>query len=404
VRNGDTDALAAIDGPLMTVAELDALRLRSGQALPPGSSSPASIEETLRAHGWTWSQEQNRGQDGYRFHNTKTFEVCWYPSLDARLAADSRQPECYERIAAGWAPPPLEGGTFTRPPGLAEYAAIPLAWVDRGRYQPRETFDQAELDELADSIREHGVITPIVVFVNERGRYELIAGERRVRAARTVGLVEVPARIVEADLPSIHELSLFENIQRENLSPIEEGKGFERIIQELGISEAELARKLGKNRAYIQQRRAIATAAPEVIAALSENAITFSQARAIAQAAPGEEKAQKQALTKVRELTNQGKRVTEHEARAAAEKVILKTRKLALEALGWKVEEAYAYTLIYAQGERPRVWTGAEILEAIETSRRPAGGEAPGQASAADMEAVRMRYKVSNHYAWIDSR
>ena len=382
----------AAEAPAMTVAELDTLR-------------DASPEATLRAHGWIWSQEQNRSEDGYRFHNTKTFEVCWYPSLEKRLDADRSAPELYERIARGWTPPPLEGGTFTRPPGVAEYASIPLALIDRGRYQPRSTFDQAELEELAASIREHGIIDPIVVFVNERGRYELIAGERRKRAISMVGLTEMPARIIEADLRIIHELSLFENIQRANLSSIEEGKGFNRIITELNISEAELARRLGKNRAYIQQRRAIAGAASEVVAALDSGAITFSQARAIAAAAPGDDKAQKAAVTKLAELTRQGKRTTEAEARQAAEKVVLAKAKAKLEALGWVVDQSYSYTLIWTRCERPRQWTGAEIIEAVNANRAPASVPPTADWSAVTSEQILMlehRHKVDqNHKPWI---
>lgn len=375
-------------------------------ACHPVATPPAQdIETQLRAHGWTWSQEKSRGDDGYRFHNTKTFEVCWYPSLQRRLDADRSAPELYERIAAGWTPPPLDGGTFTRPPDVAEYTAIPLAHIDQGRYQPRTTFDQAELEDLAASIREHGVIDPIVVFVNERGRYELIAGERRKRAASIVGLIEVPARIIEADLQIIHELSLFENIQRANLSAIEEGKGFNRIITELNISEAELARRLGKNRAYIQQRRAIAGAAPEVVAALDAGAITFSQARAIAAAAPGDEKAQKAAVLKMAELTKQGKRTTEAEARQAAEKVVLAKAKAKLEELGWAIDQAYAYTLIWARCERPRQWTGAEVIEAVNANRAPAGVPPSADPNAVTSEQILVleyRHKVDqSHKPWI---
>lgn len=365
-------------------------------------AAPPTPEGILRAHGWVWSQERNQRDDGYRFHNTKTFEVCWYPSLQQRLDADHHAPELYERIVTGWTPPPLEGGTFTRPPGVAEYATIALGLVERGRYQPRSAFDQAEIEEMAASIREHGVINPVVVFVNERGRYELIAGERRMRAATLAGLTDVPARIIEADLPTIHELSLFENIQRANLSAIEEGRGFERIIQEMGISENALAKRLGKNRAYIQQRRSIATAAPEVVAALDSGAITFSQARAIATAAPGDEKAQEAAVMEMAELTKRGRRTTEADARQAAEKVVLAKAKAGLEVLGWMVDQGYSYTLIWAPGEKPRVWTGAEISEAVANGRKPRSAQPTAVVDPAMLKLLEFHHRVEkNKIPWI---
>lgn len=283
------------------------------------------------------------------------------------------------------------------PATLPQRFDAPLDLITPGRYQPRVTFDQAELDELAASIAEHGVLTPLLVVANEAGRLELVAGERRLRAARQIGLAFVPIDVRSYTLRQIAEISGIDNIQRAGLSAAEEGAYFNRLISELSISENELSKRLGKNRAYIQQRRAIALAAPEVLQALAAEEITFSQARAIAQAAPGQAKAQQQALTKLRELAKQGKRTTETEARQVAEKIVLSKQKKALEGLGWIVSESYAYTVIWAPSERPRPWTGAEILEAIEAKRRPAG-KRPSDGGAAGGEALqvlRLKYRTA---------
>jgi ParB/RepB/Spo0J family partition protein len=292
------------------------------------------------------------------------------------------------------------------PAGLPERLSAPLDLVVAGRYQPRTRFDQIKLDELAASIQEHGILTALKAFANERGCLELIAGERRLRAARQAGLAFVPIELCSYTLRQIDEISTIDNLQRDDLTPIEEGTAYERMIREWQISEAELARRLGKNRAYIQQRRAIADAAPEVIEALDKEQITFSQARAIAQAAPGQAKAQKAALTKIAELTKQGKRTTEAEARAAAEKAVLATAKKDLTALGWTISEPYGYFLVWAPSERPKQWTGAEMLEAIQAQRRPTG-QRPAELTGAKkgdtlLPTIKLRYRIENDYApWV---
>jgi ParB family chromosome partitioning protein len=292
-----------------------------------------------------------------------------------------------------------------RPAGIPDRFDAPIGLVVAGRYQPRTRFDADELTELAESITEHGIIEPLIVFASEHGKLELIAGERRLRAAGQAGLRFVPVEIRSYTLRQIAEISGLDNIQRANLTPIEEGAYFNRLITELAISEAELARRLGKNRAYVQQRRAIAQAVPEVVQALDQGAITFSQARAIAQAAPGQASAQKQALTRLADLTKNGKRTTETEARAAAEKAVLSKAKSALADLGWTVSEFYAYTVIWAPSEKPRQWTGAEILEVVQAKRRPAGErpkERDGSVVAEAIKALKLRYHIhQEHKPWI---
>ena len=117
-------------------------------------------------------------------------------------------------------------------------------------YQPRKTFDKARLQELADSIRQHGVFTPILVK-RSLGGYELIAGERRLRACRIAGLKKIPAIEMEFDDQQMMEIALLENIQREDLNPIEEAKAYEKLIQKVGYTQEELARRIGKSREHV---------------------------------------------------------------------------------------------------------------------------------------------------------
>ena len=117
-------------------------------------------------------------------------------------------------------------------------------------YQPRKTFDKARLQELADSIRQHGVFTPILVK-RSLGGYELIAGERRLRACRIAGLKKIPAIEMEFDDQQMMEIARLENIQREDLNAIEEAKAYEKLIQKVGYTQEELARRIGKSREHV---------------------------------------------------------------------------------------------------------------------------------------------------------
>ncbi len=119
------------------------------------------------------------------------------------------------------------------------------------RYQPRKTFDEESLRELADSIKANGVIQPVIVSELGDGNYELIAGERRWRAAKIAGLTEIPVIIRECSEAERLEIALIENIQRENLNPIEEALAYKEILERLSITQDELAQKIGKNRTSI---------------------------------------------------------------------------------------------------------------------------------------------------------
>ena len=148
------------------------------------------------------------------------------------------------------------------------------------RSQPRKRFDEAKLEELAASIKEKGILEPLVVRRIDEG-YELIIGERRWRAAQKAGLKEVPILVKEVNDREVLELSLIENLQRENLNPIEEAEGFKRLIDEFGLNQEELAVRVGKDRTTIANALRLLRLSPEVIEQLVRDRITAGHARAI---------------------------------------------------------------------------------------------------------------------------
>ncbi len=128
---------------------------------------------------------------------------------------------------------------------------LPIAQVEPGLNQPRKNFDEESLQDLADSIREHGVIQPLTVRRLSSGYYQIIAGERRWRASKLAGLSEVPAVIIEADDRKVMELGLIENLQREDLNPMEEADGYLVLKEEYGMTQEEIALRMGKSRPAI---------------------------------------------------------------------------------------------------------------------------------------------------------
>lgn len=129
--------------------------------------------------------------------------------------------------------------------------SLPIAQVEPGLNQPRKQFDENALHDLADSIREHGIIQPLTVRRLSSGYYQIIAGERRWRAAKLAGLSEVPAVIIEADDKKVMELGLIENLQREDLNPMEEADGYLVLKEEYGMTQEEIAQRMGKSRPAI---------------------------------------------------------------------------------------------------------------------------------------------------------
>ena len=127
-------------------------------------------------------------------------------------------------------------------------STLPISRVEPRSDQPRSRFDDAALEELTDSIRQHGLIQPITVRKIDGGYYQIIAGERRWRAARAAGLTEIPVRVIEADDRRAMELALVENLQREDLNPIEEARGYRTLMQEYGLTQEDAAAAVGKSR------------------------------------------------------------------------------------------------------------------------------------------------------------
>ena len=152
--------------------------------------------------------------------------------------------------------------------------------IDPNPYQSRQSFDEEKLQELADSIKEKGVVQPVVVTPNGE-RYRLIVGERRLLAATRAGLQEIPSIVKNVTDDGLFEISLIENIQRENLSPLEEAMAYRGLIQKFGYTQDELASKLGKNRATVANTLRLLDLPSEVQEFMAGGKITAGHARAI---------------------------------------------------------------------------------------------------------------------------
>lgn len=161
-------------------------------------------------------------------------------------------------------------------------AKIEIAKIKPNPYQPRETFDRTALEELKQSIIEKGVIQPITVRRLPGGMYELISGERRVRASTEAGLTHIPAYIIEVESEKeLLELSLIENIQREKLNPIEIAKAYQRLIEELGYTQEEIAKKIGKDRTTVANFIRLLKLPEQIQESLKRGEITMGHARAL---------------------------------------------------------------------------------------------------------------------------
>ena len=139
-------------------------------------------------------------------------------------------------------------GDFPEEPESGAVTKLPLQKVEPNPDQPRRTFDEEELQALADSIAAHGILQPLAVRASGGGFYQIIAGERRWRAARMAGLSEVPVVVLEADDRTVMELALVENLQRQDLNPMEEAEGYQRLMKEYGLTQEEAAARVGKSR------------------------------------------------------------------------------------------------------------------------------------------------------------
>ena len=159
--------------------------------------------------------------------------------------------------------------------------AVPLHRVEPNPLQPRKEFDEEALQTLADSLAEHGMIQPLTVRELPGGYYQIIAGERRWRAARRAGLEEVPVLIIEADDRKVMELALVENLQREDLNPMEEAAGYQTLMEEYGLTQAETAQRVGKSRPAVANALRLLSLSDELAELVRTGALSPGHARAL---------------------------------------------------------------------------------------------------------------------------
>ena len=173
-------------------------------------------------------------------------------------------------------------GDFNEEPAeKSPYQLLPIYKVEPNRDQPRQDFDEEELQSLAESIAIHGILQPLTVRELNNGYYQIIAGERRWRAARIAKLNEVPAVIIEADDKKAMELALIENLQRQDLNPVEEALGYQSLIQDYGLTQEEAATQVGKSRPAVANALRLLGLCPSVLEKLRTGELTAGHARAI---------------------------------------------------------------------------------------------------------------------------
>ena len=180
------------------------------------------------------------------------------------------------------------------------YQMLPLHKVEPNPNQPRRDFDPEELQSLADSIAMHGVVQPLTVREMGSGYYQIIAGERRWRAARIAELREIPVVIIEADDRKVMELALIENLQRQDLNPVEEAQGYRTLMEEYGLTQEETANRVGKSRPAVANMLRLLALCPDVLDMVRTGKLSAGHARAIA--ALKTDKLQKEAAQKIAAL------------------------------------------------------------------------------------------------------
>ena len=161
------------------------------------------------------------------------------------------------------------------------YQLLPVYKIEPNPDQPRQDFDEEELQALSESIGLHGVLQPLTVRAMDNGYYQIIAGERRWRASRMAGLNEIPAIIVEADDKKATELALIENLQRQDLNPVEEALGYQSLIEDYGLTQEEAANRVGKSRPAVTNALRLLGLCPEVLVRVRKGELSAGHARAI---------------------------------------------------------------------------------------------------------------------------
>jgi len=185
-------------------------------------------------------------------------------------------------------------------PEKSPYQLLPIYKVEPNKDQPRRDFDEEELQSLADSIAAHGVIQPLTVRELKSGYYQIIAGERRWRAARMANLSEIPAVIIEADDKKAMELALIENLQRQDLNPVEEALGYRSLMDDYGLTQEAVSEGVGKSRSAVANALRLMQLPEEVLEMLREGKLTAGHARAVLSIKS--EKKQREAAQKIAAL------------------------------------------------------------------------------------------------------
>ena len=165
--------------------------------------------------------------------------------------------------------------------GPEEITSLPLQKIEPNPLQPRKLFEDEELQALADSISQHGVIQPLTVRQAENGFYQIIAGERRWRAARLAGLRELPVHVVEADDRTVLELALIENLQRQDLNPMEESMGYRQLMEEYGLTQEQVAERVGKSRPAVANALRLLSLPSSICQLITDGQLSAGHARAL---------------------------------------------------------------------------------------------------------------------------
>ena len=168
----------------------------------------------------------------------------------------------------------------------ASLSTLPLSQIENCAGQPRRVFDPEKLEELAESIREHGIIQPLTVRKLSSGYYQIIAGERRWRAARLAGLSEVPVNIIEADDRKAMELAMIENLQREDLNPMEEAEGYRSLIEQYDMTQEEAAARVGKSRSAVANAMRLLQLSQDIRLLVENEDLSAGHARALLPLSP----------------------------------------------------------------------------------------------------------------------
>ena len=175
----------------------------------------------------------------------------------------------------------LFGDDFIAEPEVKSSLFLPISQVESCATQPRKQFDPDALADLADSIRQHGIIQPLTVRKLQSGYYQIIAGERRWRAARMAGLSQVPVVVIEADDRKAMELAMIENLQREDLNPMEEAEGYRTLMDQYGLTQEETSQRVGKSRSAVANALRLLHLSKDVRAMVEEGKLSGGHARAL---------------------------------------------------------------------------------------------------------------------------